>query len=114
MTQDAVVRAAYDAYNRRDLEAGLAQLHSSVRWDDGEGRMLQGHHAVGRHWQDEWRTADAQVAILSIRHDDARLRLSIVLRTRPAGGPSAQRELGNEIAFLDGLIAVMRIRPGPP
>jgi hypothetical protein len=109
MNQEETVRAAYEAYNRRRLDAGLAQLHPNVRWDDGEGRMLRGREVVARHRETQWRSADARVDIRSIRQDGPILRLAILLKTQAPGQPPQQRELENDIAFLDGLIAVMRI-----
>jgi SnoaL-like domain len=109
MTHQETVRAAYDAYNRRDLKAGLARLTPGVRWDDGKGHMVQGLDAVAAHWQEQWRSADARVEIRSIEEKDTSLILSIVLRTQPPGRTVETRELKNHIEFSEGLILSMRI-----
>jgi hypothetical protein len=109
MTREETVQAAYDAYNRRDLKAGLDQLHPSVSWDDGQGNMVQGLDAVAAHWQEQWRSADARVEIRSIEEKNSALKLSIVLQTNPPGRSAERHELKNQIEFSEGLISVMRI-----
>ena len=63
MNEIDTVRRMYDAYNARQMDAALADLHADVEWDGGAEGMLHGKEAVERHWRSQWRDADAKVYI---------------------------------------------------
>jgi nuclear transport factor 2 (NTF2) superfamily protein len=109
MTPEEAVRITYDAYNARDLPRVLANLAPDVEWDDGAGNMLRGKEAVAAHWREQWRKADARVAIETLAWHGAMLRLTIRLDVRKPDGSRAQQALTNRITFSDGLICAMRI-----
>ena len=109
MTPEEAVHSTYDAYNVRDLSRALANLSPDVDWDDGAGHMLHGKDAVARHWQDQWRTADAHVAIKQLEWARAQLRASVQLTTRKPDGAQAQQTLTNTIELDGQLIRAMRI-----
>lgn len=81
--------AAYDAYNRQDVEGLLALVTEDVDWPDGAGPdRLHGRGAVRRYWTQQWKTAalthDEPVGFAT--HDDGRtaVRIRQVIR-QPTG-----------------------------
>jgi ketosteroid isomerase-like protein len=103
------VVSMYEAFNARDAEAGLRTLHPDVEWDDGEGHMLQSLATVRRHWQQQWAVGNAKVEIrqlLDAPDDDVSARIRLITQE---GDGEAERELGSEFHFSDGLIRTMRI-----
>jgi hypothetical protein len=105
-TMKEQVVTAYEAFNARDADAALATLHPKVRWDDGEGHMLEGHAAVRRHWLQQWAAADPTLEILELSAgpEDVSARIRLLTRQDQHG-----RELTNELQFADGLIRSMRM-----
>jgi ketosteroid isomerase-like protein len=50
-----LLKAAYAAFNRRDLETALALLHPEVEWANGlEGGTVHGPGAVRAYWTRQW------------------------------------------------------------
>jgi nuclear transport factor 2 (NTF2) superfamily protein len=109
MDPEDSVRLIYEAYNNRDLDAAISQLHPNVRWDNGEGRMLNGREAVAEHWQQQWEKADAKVRIDAIHWQDANLDLSVAIETSDSAGATTSQRVNNTVGFADGLIASMQI-----
>ncbi|GJG88901.1 ketosteroid isomerase [Gemmatimonadetes bacterium T265] len=71
---EAVVRAVYAGFNRRDLPAVLARLHGDVVWANGmEGGYEHGREAVRAYWTRQWAAIQPQVdpARVSRRADGA-------------------------------------------
>ena len=57
-----IVRAGYEAFNRRDVDAALAVMTQDVRWANGwEGGHVVGHEAVRDYWSRQWREIDPAV-----------------------------------------------------
>ena len=49
------VRALYDAFNERDLEAVVAAMAPDVDWPNGwEGGRLLGRESVRDYWERQW------------------------------------------------------------
>ena len=109
MKREDTVRSTYDAYNARDLPRALANLSADVEWDDGEGNMLHGKDAVARHWAQQWRQADAKVAIEHLAWQGEELRLAVRLDIRKPDGSRGRQRLNNTIAFAGDLILAMCI-----
>jgi hypothetical protein len=50
-----LLRRSYAAFNRRDIEAVLAVMHTDVNWPNGmEGGRIIGHDGVRRYWTRQW------------------------------------------------------------
>jgi hypothetical protein len=109
MKPDEAVRRTYEAYNKRDMAAALAGLHPDVLWDGGEEGMLHGKGAVERHWDEQWRTLDTKIDIVSTQWVGSGLIVQAVLEFRGADGTMDRRDIRNTITFEDKLINSMRI-----
>jgi ketosteroid isomerase-like protein len=56
------LRRAYEAFNRRDIDAVLAHLDPDVKWPNVlEGKVLHGHDAVRDYWTAQWESIDPHV-----------------------------------------------------
>jgi hypothetical protein len=109
MTPADVIRRTYDAYNARDLEAGLAGLDPSVVWDTGEGSTVQGKAAVAEHWRTQWEKADAKVRIDRLEGGASRFVLAVTLETQDPNGRETDRQITNTVTCDGELILEMRI-----
>ena len=50
-----LLKGAYAAFNRRDLETALALLYPEVEWANGlEGGTVHGPEAVRAYWTRQW------------------------------------------------------------
>lgn len=66
MPADDLLRTAYAAYNRQDLDPLLAMVSDDVDWPDSAGGRLNGRAALREYWREQWtrtRTHDEPVAI---------------------------------------------------
>ena len=62
MKTEAVLRAAYAAFNVRDVAGALALMTPDVIWPNGmEGGTLRGHAAVRDYWTRRWTLIDPSV-----------------------------------------------------
>src|SRR3984893_19290343 len=53
---------AYEAFNRRDIDAALAIMHPEVDWPNGmEGGRVHGHDAVRAYWTRQFTVIDSRV-----------------------------------------------------
>ena len=75
---EATIRAAYDAFNRRDLDAAVELMHPDVDWPNAwEGGRVGGRDAVLEYWR-------RQFAAISSHVDP------VELRTEPDGSVSVE------------------------
>ena len=67
-----LLKAAYAAFNRRDLETALALLHPEVEWANGlEGETVHGPEAVRAYWTRQWGLIDPQAEPLGFEEQEA-------------------------------------------
>lgn len=60
----ALVRQAFDAFNRRDFESALSLLDPDVRWPDFRGDIeMRGRDAVRRYWDELFAVATPSVLL---------------------------------------------------
>src|SRR5690349_21009983 len=59
---EARIHAAYEAFNRRDIDGVLAELTPDVAWANGmDGGFVHGHDAVRDYWTRQWQQIDPRV-----------------------------------------------------
>ena len=59
---EPVLRAAYRAFNARDIEAALRLMHADVDWPNAwEGGRVVGHAAVRDYWKRQFDTIASNV-----------------------------------------------------
>ena len=68
MKRETGLRAMYEAFNVRDIEAVLRQMTEDVDWPNAwEGGRVHGHDGVRDYWTRQWSAIDPTVkpAVLS-------------------------------------------------
>jgi hypothetical protein len=64
--------AAYEAFNKRDLESALATMRADVDWPNGmEGGEVHGHDGVREYWTRQWGLIDPHVEPRGFHLDEA-------------------------------------------
>ncbi len=59
---EQILRAAYVAFNARDLDAAIELMHPDVDWPNAwEGGRVQGHAAVRAYWERQFAAISSQV-----------------------------------------------------
>jgi ketosteroid isomerase-like protein len=64
-----IVRRAYDAFNRRDFDAALADVDDAVRWTpifSVETAVLEGKEAVRVAWERQFESLDVSIEPVEI------------------------------------------------
>ena len=86
----ARVEAAYDAFNRRDVDAALAAMTADVAWANGwEGGHVHGHDAVRDYWTRQWGQLDPRVTPRAMTVDDrGRVLVDVDQVVRDHGAPT--------------------------
>lgn len=63
-----VIRRAYAAFNRRDLDEALSLMAEDVEWPNGmEGGIERGRAAVRAYWSRQWSMIDPHVDPVAMR-----------------------------------------------
>lgn len=108
----AVIRAAYDAFNRRDIDAALAGMTPDVAWANGwEGGYVHGRDEVRAYWTRQWAQLDPRVTPLSVRTAaDGRTMVAVEQRIFDRNGELLRAStVMHAYTFRDGLVARMEI-----
>ncbi len=63
------LRAAYTAFNSRNITAALALMSSSVEWPRAfKGGHVTGHEEIRAYWTEQWHEIDANVEPVSYHY----------------------------------------------
>ena len=105
----------YDAFNRRDLDTGLASMHPDVDWPNMiEGGREHGHAAVRRYWERQFETIDPRVEpqrVTPLGDDEVLVEVHQVVRDR-SGNVLSDGTVEHAYTLRDGLIERMDVREG--
>jgi hypothetical protein len=106
------LRAAYAAFNARDIDAALAQMTDDVDWPNAwEGGRVVGHAAVRDYWTRQWAEIDPTVEPIEFteRPDGTvAVRVHAVVRSRD-GKLVDDRHVEHVYAFRQDLIERMDV-----
>ena len=59
---ESLLRAAYEAFNIRDLDAAVALMHPDVDWPNAwEGGRVRGREAVRDYWRRQFEVISSSV-----------------------------------------------------
>src|SRR5215211_3500147 len=110
ITEQTLIREAYQAFNARDIGAVLMVLSPEVVWANGmEGGYVYGHAALRDYWTTQWQVIDPHVEPLSItRQADGKIHVTVhqVVRDK-AGGLLTDQNVEHVYQFEDGLVQRM-------
>jgi nuclear transport factor 2 (NTF2) superfamily protein len=97
------VRALYQSFNDRDLDAVIAAMAPDVDWPNGwEGGRLLGRDSVREYWERQWREIRPTTTVRDIgeRPDGTvAARVRLVVRD-PAGNVLARSDVTHVYEFV--------------
>ncbi|BAY74062.1 hypothetical protein NIES25_04720 [Nostoc linckia NIES-25] len=111
-----LLRAAYAAFNARDIDAALALMTPDVTWPKAfKGGFVRGPEEVRAYWTEQWSEIDPHVEPQTFySEEDGRILVDVhqVVRDK-AGEVIADKHVGHRFTFEHGLIQAMEVCPLP-
>ena len=111
-----LLRAAYAAFNARDIDAALALMAPVVTWPRAfKGGFVRGHEEIRAYWSKQWNEIDPHVEPVAFyREAGGRILVEVhqVVRNL-AGAVLADDQVGHRFSFADGLVQGMELSPLP-
>lgn len=107
-----VLRAAYKAFNSRNIEEILAMMHPDVDWPNlVQGGRVRGRDAVREYWRQQFSATNPRVDPLAF-HDDGAGRIVVDVHqvVRDLGGKIVLDRVVQHVYLVrDGLIERMDV-----
>ena len=113
-TETDLLRAAYAAFNARDIDAALAVMSADVAWPMAfKGGVARGHEEVRTYWTEQWAEIDPHVDPVSFDHEGAgRILVQVHQVVRHLDGDVVfEGRVGHRFTVEDGLIRAMELCP---
>jgi ketosteroid isomerase-like protein len=111
-----LLRAAYAAFNARDIDAVLAIMTPDVSWPRAfKGGFVRGPEEVRAYWTEQWSEIDGHVEPVVFYPEDAGqvlVEVHQVVRDL-AGAVLADEHVGHRFTIEHGLIQAMEVYPLP-
>ncbi len=111
-----LLRAAYVAFNARDMDAALALMTPDVHWPRAfKGGFVRGPEEVRAYWTEQWSEIDGKVEPVAFTPQaDGQILVEVHQIVRDlAGAVLADEHVGHRFTFKDGLIQGMELCPLP-
>ncbi len=111
-----LLRAAYAAFNARDLDAAFATMAPDVAWPRAfKGGFVRGHDEVRAYWTEQWAEIDPHVEPVAFHPEGAgRILVDVHQVVRDLNGAVLGDEhVGHRFTIADGLIQAMEVCPLP-
>jgi hypothetical protein len=111
--RERLLRAAYAAFNARDIEAAIAQMHPDVDWPNAmEGTRVHGHAGVRDYWTRQFTTIDSHVEPREFSTDtDGRVTVVVHQVVHDTSGRLIADQMVDHVYTVkDGLIQRMDVR----
>jgi ketosteroid isomerase-like protein len=113
MTDEDVLRAAYAAFNARDIEAALELMHPEVDWPNAwEGGRVIGHQAVRNYWTRQFEQISGKVDPERFDHEpDGSITVTVhqVVHDAKTGELQTDIHVLHRYRLEDGLIVRMDV-----
>ena len=111
-----LLRAAYAAFNARDIDAALALMTDDVTWPRAfQGGFVRGHEEIRAYWTEQWGEINPHVEPVAFHPEDAgRVSVDVhqVVRNL-AGAVLADQHVGHRFTIEHGLIQALEVCPVP-
>jgi ketosteroid isomerase-like protein len=111
-TED-LLRAAYRAFNGRDVDAAIELMHPDVDWPNAwEGGRVVGHAAVRDYWTRQFRAISSHVDPERFHHgDDGAVTVEVhqVVHDATTDALLSDSRVRHRYAFDGGLVARMDV-----
>ena len=111
-----LLRAAYAAFNARDIDAALALMTPDVVWPKAfKGGFVRGPEEVRAYWTEQWSEINGHVEPVSFhREDSGHILVDVHQVVRDlAGTVISDQHVGHRYTIEHGLIQTMEICPPP-
>jgi ketosteroid isomerase-like protein len=107
-----LLRAAYAAFNARDIEAALAIMTPDVSWPRAfKGGFVRGPEEIRAYWTEQWSEIDGQVEPIAFYPEDAGqilVKVHQVVRDL-TGAVLADEHVGHRFTIEQGLLKAMEV-----
>lgn len=111
------LRAAYRAFNARDIAAAIELMHPEVDWPNAwEGGRVTGREAVATYWTRQFEQISSTVEPERFDHaPDGSIAVTVhqVVRDAKTGEIQADTRVVHRYRLEDGLIVRMDVLPSP-
>ena len=107
-----LLRAAYAAFNARDIDAALALMTPDVAWPRAfKGGFVRGPGEVRAYWMEQWSEIDPHVEPLAFHAEETgRMLVEVHQVVRDlAGTVLADERVGHRFTMEHGLIRGMEV-----
>lgn len=107
-----MLRAAYAAFNERDIDAALALMTSDVAWPRAfKGGFVEGPDAIRAYWTEQWSEIDPHVEPVSFNAESTGCILVTVhqIVRDLSGALLAEGQVGHRFTLKDGKIQRMEV-----
>jgi hypothetical protein len=107
---ETVIRQAYSAFNRRDIEGAFGLMTQDVSWPRAsEGGKIIGKEEIRAYWTRQWSEFDPHVEPLAmIEEDGGRIRVRVHQVVRNLQGKVlSDSEVSHVFTMSGGFIAAM-------
>ncbi len=111
-SQADLLRAAYAAFNARDMDAALVLMTTDVAWPRAfKGGFVRGPEEVRAYWTEQWSEIDPHVETMAFHpEDDGRILVEVHQVVRDmAGTLLADERVGHRFTLEQGLIQGMEV-----
>ena len=111
-----LLRAAYAAFNARDIDAALALMTPDVAWPKAfKGGSALGHEGVRAYWTEQWSEINPHVEPVTFHPEESgRILVEVHQVVRDlAGAILADEYVGHRFTIVQGLIQAMEVCPLP-
>ena len=109
-----LLRAAYAAFNARDIDAALILMTADVAWPKAfKGGFVRGPEEVRAYWTEQWSEIDPHVEPVAFHKKEAEqvlVEVHQVVRDL-AGAVLADEHVGHRFTIEQGLIQAMEVCP---
>jgi ketosteroid isomerase-like protein len=106
------LRAAYAAFNARDIDAALSFMTPDVSWPRAfKGGSVRGPEEVRAYWTEQWSEIDGTVEPVAFHLEDSGqilVEVHQVVRDL-AGAMLADEQVSHRFTFENGLIQAMEV-----
>lgn len=116
MNEIIQLRAAYAAFNARNIDAALVTMTSDVTWPKAfKGGFVQGHQAIRAYWTEQWSEINPHVEPVAFgAQPDGSILVDVHQVVRDLSGTLvADVHAGHRFTFANGLIQRMEISELP-
>ena len=107
-----LLRAAYAAFNTRNIGAALALMTSDVSWPRAfKGGFVRGPEEIRAYWTEQWSEIDGHVEPIAFHpEEDGRILVDVHQVVRDlVGNILADEHVGHRFTIDRGLIQAMEV-----